>query len=344
MNILFYDTKKYDVDSFDAIKDQYPELTIDYVKTDLSPRTARLAKGYDAVCAFVSSDVSAPVLNVLGEAGVRLVLMRCAGFNNVDLAAAASNDIVVMRVPGYSPEAVAEHAMALAMAVNRRLHKSYIKVRENNFSLVGLTGMNFYGKTAGIVGTGKIGAAMARICRGFGMNVIAYDMYRNPDLDFVTYVELPELLGSSDLISLHCPLTDETYHMINEKTISYMKDHVILVNTSRGALIKTDDLIAGIRSRKFFGIGLDVYEEETPNVFENREDDILESSVTARLLSFPNVIVTSHQGFLTEEALEAISRTTLDNAMDYENGNIDNVMNGDLDGFINAYLSMKAEA
>ena len=322
MNILFYDTKRYDMESFDAIKDQYDKLTIDYVDTDLSVKTARLAKGYDAICAFVSSDVSAPVVNALSDAGVKLILMRCAGFNNVDMDAAKKCGITVMRVPGYSPEAVAEHAMALAMAVNRRLHKSYIKVRENNFSLVGLTGMNFYGKTAGIVGTGKIGAAMARICHGFGMDVIAYDMYKNPDLDFVRYVELPELLAGSDLISLHCPLTDETYHMINEETIGMMKDHVILVNTSRGALIKTDDLIAGIRSRKFFGIGLDVYEEEPPNVFENREDDILESSITARLLSFPNVIVTSHQGFLTEEALEAISRTTLDNAMDFLNGSV----------------------
>ena len=322
MNILFYDTKRYDMESFDAIKDQYDKLTIDYVDTDLSVKTARLAKGYDAICAFVSSDVSAPVVNALSDAGVKLILMRCAGFNNVDMDAAKKCGITVMRVPGYSPEAVAEHAMALAMAVNRRLHKSYIKVRENNFSLVGLTGMNFYGKTAGIIGTGKIGAAMARICHGFGMDLIAYDMYKNPDLDFVRYVELPELLAGSDLISLHCPLTDETYHMINEETIGMMKDHVILVNTSRGALIKTDDLIAGIRSRKFFGIGLDVYEEETPNVFENREDDILESSITARLLSFPNVIVTSHQGFLTEEALEAISRTTLDNAMDFLNGSV----------------------
>ena len=300
------------MESFDAIKDQYDKLTIDYVDTDLSVKTARLAKGYDAICAFVSSDVSAPVVNALSDAGVKLILMRCAGFNNVDMDAAKKCGITVMRVPGYSPEAVAEHAMALAMAVNRRLHKSYITV----------TGMNFYGKTAGIVGTGKIGAAMARICHGFGMDVIAYDMYKNPDLDFVRYVELPELLAGSDLISLHCPLTDETYHMINEETIGMMKDHVILVNTSRGALIKTDDLIAGIRSRKFFGIGLDVYEEETPNVFENREDDILESSITARLLSFPNVIVTSHQGFLTEEALEAISRTTLDNAMDFLNGSV----------------------
>lgn len=170
-------------------------------------------------------DVSAPVVNALSDAGVKLILMRCAGFNNVDMDAAKKCGITVMRVPGYSPEAVAEHAMALAMAVNRRLHKSYIKVRENNFSLVGLTGMNFYGKTAGIVGTGKIGAAMARICHGFGMDVIAYDMYKNPDIDFVRYVELPELLAGSDLISLHCPLTDETYHMINEETIGMMKDH-----------------------------------------------------------------------------------------------------------------------
>lgn len=325
MNILIYDTKKYDKESFDGIKDEYPELVVDYVKTDLSEKTARLAAGYEAVCAFVSSDVGANVIQILSEVGVKLILMRCAGFNNVDIDKANECGITVLRVPGYSPEAVAEHAMALAMGVNRKLHKSYIRVRENNFSLVGLTGMNFYGKTAGIVGTGKIGAAMARICHGFGMKVIAYDMYHNPDLDFVTYVELSELLKSSDLISLHCPLTDGTYHMINSDTISQMKEHVILVNTSRGALINTEDLIHGIRSRKFFGVGLDVYEEETPNVFENREDDIMESSITARLLSFPNVIITSHQGFFTEEALMAIGRTTLDNALDFKNGNINEI-------------------
>lgn len=325
MNILIYDTKKYDKESFDGIKDEYPELVVDYVKTDLSEKTARLAAGYEAVCAFVSSDVGAAVIQILSEVGVKLILMRCAGFNNVDIDKANECGITVLRVPGYSPEAVAEHAMALAMGVNRKLHKSYIRVRENNFSLVGLTGMNFYGKTAGIVGTGKIGAAMARICHGFGMKVIAYDMYHNPDLDFVTYVELSELLKSSDLISLHCPLTDGTYHLINSDTISQMKEHVILVNTSRGALINTEDLIHGIRSRKFFGVGLDVYEEETPNVFENREDDIMESSITARLLSFPNVIITSHQGFFTEEALMAIGRTTLDNALDFKNGNINEI-------------------
>ena len=325
MKILFYDTKKYDKDSFEKVVKEFPEVELDYLETDLSVQTARLAKGYDAVCAFVSSDVSEKVLQILGQRGVKLVLMRCAGFNNVDLAAADANGITVLRVPGYSPEAVAEHAMALALAVNRHIHKGYIKVRENNFSLVGLTGVNFYGKTAGIVGTGKIGAAMCRICHGFGMKVIAYDIYQNPDLDFVEYVDFDTLLANSDLISLHCPLTEENYHLINQDTIRKMKEEVILVNTSRGALIKTDDLIAGIRSRKFFGVGLDVYEEETNNVFENREDDILEHSTTARLLSFPNVIVTSHQGFLTEEALAAISQTTLQNAMDFQNGTINPV-------------------
>lgn len=325
MKILFYDTKKYDRDSFEKVVTDFPETEIDYLEADLSVQTARLAKGYDAVCAFVSSDVSEKVLQILGQRGVKLVLMRCAGFNNVDLAAADANGITVLRVPGYSPEAVAEHAMALALAVNRHIHKGYIKVRENNFSLVGLTGVNFYGKTAGIVGTGKIGAAMCRICHGFGMKVIAYDIYQNPDLDFVEYVDFDTLLANSDLISLHCPLTEEKYHLINQDTIRKMKDEVILVNTSRGALIKTDDLIAGIRSRKFFGVGLDVYEEETNNVFENREDDFLEHSTTARLLSFPNVIVTSHQGFLTEEALAAISRTTLQNAMDFKNAAVNPV-------------------
>ncbi|MEF2733925.1 MAG: 2-hydroxyacid dehydrogenase, partial [Blautia sp.] len=246
---------------------------------------------------------------------------RCAGFNNVDLEKAAAYGIKVMRVPGYSPEAVAEHAMALALTANRRIHKAYVKVRENDFSLGGLMGMNFYQKTAGIVGTGKIGAAMAKICRGFGMKVIAYDVYQNPELaDFVEYVTLDELLASSDLISLHCPLMDNTYHLINRETIAKMKDGVILVNTSRGGLVKTDDLIEGIRARKFFGVGLDVYEEETKNVFEDRSDEILEHSTTARLLSFPNVMITSHQGFFTEEALAAICKTTLDNAVAFEKG------------------------
>ena len=320
MKILFYDTKNYDKESFDKQLKNYPGIEMDYLKTDLTPKTAPLAKGFDAVCAFVSSDVGTETVEKLQQAGVKLILMRCAGFNNVDLEKAAQYQIKVMRVPGYSPEAVAEHAMALALGVTRRLHKAYVKVRENDFSLGGLMGFNFYQKTAGIVGTGKIGAAMARICRGFGMKVIAYDVYKNPDLDFVEYVSLDELLQTSDLISLHCPLMDDTYHLINKETIVKMKDGVVLVNTSRGGLVKTADLIEGIRARKFFGVGLDVYEEETKNVFEDRSDEILEHSTTARLLSFPNVMITSHQGFFTEEALAAISQTTLDNAVAFEKG------------------------
>ncbi len=320
MRIIFFNTKIYDKNSFNRIRDEYPDLEIEYWESPLSAGSASYVNGAEAVCAFVNDDVSEPVLKVLAEKGVKLVLMRCAGFNNVDLDAATKYGITVMRVPGYSPEAVAEHAMALASAVARHLHKAYIKVRENNFSLVGLVGTNFHGKVAGIVGTGRIGAAMARICHGYGMKVLAYDVYQNKDLDFATYVSLDELLAQSDLISLHCPLMDSTHHMINLETINKMKDGVILINTSRGGLIKTDDLIAGIREHKFFGVGLDVYEEENANVFENREDDILPHSVVSRLLSFPNVIVTSHQGFFTEEALAAISRITMDNAAAFVKG------------------------
>ncbi|MCI8465721.1 MAG: 2-hydroxyacid dehydrogenase [Lachnospiraceae bacterium] len=321
MKILFYDTKPYDKETFEHQLSQFPGISIDFLKTDISPKTAPLAKGYDAVCAFVSSDLGAATLDVLHACGIKLLLMRCAGFNNIDLETAKRYGITILRVPGYSPEAVAEHAMALALAVNRHLHKSYIKVRENNFSLVGLMGFNFHQKTAGIIGTGKIGAAMAKLCHGFGMKVLAYDIHQNPELDFASYVELDELLSSSDLISLHCPLMDSTYHLINKDTIEKMKDGVILINTSRGGLIKTDDLILGIRARKFFGVGLDVYEEETKNVFEDRSDEILEHSTTSRLLSFPNVVITSHQGFFTQEALDAIAGTTLSNASAYEAGN-----------------------
>lgn len=320
MKILLYDTKSYDKESFEERCVNYPEIEIDYLKSELTPNTASLAKGYDAICAFVSSDIGTEVVRILHECGVKLILLRCAGFNNVDIEETKRLGMTVMRVPGYSPEAVAEHAMALVLAATRKIHKGYVRVRENDFSLDGMLGYNLYGKTAGIIGTGKIGAAMARICRGFGMNVIGYDKYENPDLDFVTYVSLDELLAKSDLISLHCPLIDETYHLINRESIQKMKDGVILVNTSRGGLVKTADLIEGIRARKFFAVGLDVYEEETKNVFEDRSNEILETSITSRLLSFPNVVITSHQGFFTKEALEAISETTLNNAMAFSKG------------------------
>ena len=321
MKLLFYAAKIYDRKSFDPVAENYPDVEIEYIEHELEPRTAALAAGFDAICAFVSADVGAKTLEILKENGVNIVLMRCAGYNNVDVEKAKELGITVKIVPGYSPEAVAELAMGLALAVNRRLYKAYNKVRENDYSLRGLRGVNFYQKTAGIVGTGRIGAAMCRICNGFGMKVIAYDMYHNPALtDFVEYVELDELFARSDLISLHCPLLDSTYHMINLENIKKMKDDVILVNTSRGALVDTDQLIEGIRLNKFLGVGLDVYEEETGNVYEDRSDEIMAHSVTARLLSFPNVMITSHQGFYTKEALEAIAETTISNLLDAAEG------------------------
>src|SRR5574344_108495 len=314
MKILFYGTQEYEKEAFNEALKNFKNIEIDFLESDLERHTAHLAEGFEAVCAFVNSTINKDVIDSLSRHGVKILLMRCAGYNNVDLDECNIKGITVLRVPGYSPEAVAEMAIALALAVNRKIHKAYIKVRENNFSLNGLVGVNFYGKTAGIIGTGKIGQAMIKICNGFGMKVIAYDKYPAKNLDFVEYVSLEELLKQSDLISLHCPLLIDTYHMINNATISLMKPGVILVNTSRGGLIDTDELIKGIRERVFFGVGLDVYEEESNNVYENREDDILEHSVVARLLSFPNVIVTSHQGFLTKEALNAISKVTYENA------------------------------
>ncbi len=321
MKILFYGTKNYEKEVFEKHCKDKKDLEIVYLQSEFDYQTARLSNGYDAICIFVNTEVDARSVKRLKENQVKLILLRCAGYNNVDLQACRQENICVMRVPNYSPQAVAEMAMGLALAVNRKIHKAYIKVRENNFALTGLSGFNFYGKTAGIVGAGKIGLAMAKICNGFGMKVIAYDKYPQKSND-IEYVDLPELLKRSDLISLHCPLIGDTYHLINEETIAMMKDGVILVNTSRGGLIKTDDLIKGIRDKKFFGVALDVYEEEDDYVFENLEDDILEHSTTARLLSFPNVIVTSHQGFLTQEALNAIAETTIDNAISFQCGKL----------------------
>ncbi|MDO4324377.1 MAG: 2-hydroxyacid dehydrogenase [Lachnospiraceae bacterium] len=324
MKILFFGAKSYDEKYFkECLKqEKYGGIEVNFIEPDLTPNTAVLANGYDAVCAFVNMDLSDQTIRTLNECGVKLILMRCAGYNNVDLGEAEKYGIRVAHVPSYSPESVAEHAMALVLTACRRTHKAYIKVRENNYSLVGLMGVSLHGRTAGIVGTGRIGAAMARICHGFGMKVIAYDMYPNKSLDFVTYVDLDTLLAESDLISLHCPLTEESYHMINIDTINKMKDGVILVNTSRGGLIKTMDLVQGIRENKFFAVGLDVYEEENGQVYEDKSDEILQHSTVARLLSFPNVMVTSHQGFFTEEALQAISETTLENALAFVRGEI----------------------
>ncbi len=329
VKILLYDAKNYDREAFEKAQKNFKNVSLDYVDFELSAQTVELAKEYNAVCIFVNCQLDKAIIDKLLELKIKLVLLRCAGYNNVDVEYAKSVGLTILRVPAYSPEAVAEHAITLALAVNRHIHKAYIKVRENNFALTGLTGFNLHGKIAGIIGTGKIGTCMCRICHGFGMKVIAYDLYPNKELDFVEYVSLEKLFKSSDLISLHCPATLENYHLINKRTIGIMKDGVILINTSRGLLVDTEDLIAGIRNKKFFGVGLDVYEEEGLNVFENREDDILEHSTTSRLLSFPNVIITSHQAFLTEEALEAIANTTLENAVAFFKNKIDekNIVN-----------------
>lgn len=318
MKIAFFGTKEYDKKYFEAMAGEHE---IKFLRPKLSPDTAMLSEGYDAVCAFVNDDLGEETLRGLGHT-VKYILLRCAGFNNVDLEVAKELGITVARVPAYSPEAVAEHAMTLAMAANRRIHKAYNKVRDNDYSLVGLSGTNFYGKTAGIIGTGKIGQAMIRICKGFGMNIVAHDPYPNIELAEklgFEYKTLEELLHVSDLISLHCPLTKDNTHLINAFTIAQMKNNVILVNTSRGGLINTEDLIAGIKAGKFHAVGLDVYEEENGLVFDDKSHEILEHTVTARLLSFPNVILTSHQGFLTSEALESIAEVTLDNATKLEN-------------------------
>lgn len=325
MRIAFFGTKDYDRIWFEPLsKGEGPDsfvCDIHFFEANLNPETAVLASGYDAVCAFVNSDLSRPVMEKLRDLGIRLVLLRCAGYNNVDLEAARECGITIMRVPGYSPQAVAEHAMGLALMAVRHLHRAYTKVRINDFSLTGLLGRNFYQGTAGIVGTGKIGRAMTNICRGFGMEVLAYDKYQDPALEgSVTYVELEELLRRSDLVSLHCPLFHETYHIINRDTIALMKDTAVLVNTSRGGLIDTEALLEALRAKKFAGVGLDVYEQETGMVYEDLSDDIITNETVPRLLAFPNVVITSHQGFFTREALQAIAETTLANARAWEQG------------------------
>ncbi len=323
MKILVFGAKSYDRTSFEKEVVNYPELKVDYTESNLTPLTAALAQGYKAVCAFVNADVSAMTLEVLRGLGVELVLMRCAGFDAVNVDVAKAVGMRVTRVPAYSPEAIAEHAMALALAANRRICKGYNRVRGNNFSLEGLVGETLFGKTAGIVGTGRIGAALARICKGFGMTVLGSDLYPNQKLveDGVIdrYVSYDELYAESDLISLHAFLNEESHHMINDESIAKMKDGVIFINTGRGGLVDTQALIRGILSRKIGAVGLDVYEEENDNVYKDRGGEIIDS-ITSRLCSFPNVVLTSHQAFFTEEALSEIARVTLDNAQAFAKG------------------------
>ena len=323
MKVLFFGTRGYDKKSFSAELPNYPDVQVDFTEVNLTPTTAALAKGYDAVCAFVNADVSAMTLEILRGLGVGLVLMRCAGFDAVNVDFAKSIGMKVTRVPAYSPEAIAEHAMALALAANRRICKGYIRVRENDFSLDGLVGETLHGKTAGIIGTGRIGAALCRICKGFGMKVLGSDLYPNQGLVDAgvidEYVDYDELYRRSDLISLHAFLNDESRHMINDESIAKMKDGVIFVNTGRGGLVDTQALIRGILSGKIGAAGIDVYDEEGPNVYQNRAGQVIDS-ITARLCSFPNVVMTSHQAFFTHEALGEIARVTLDNARAFASG------------------------
>lgn len=322
MKFAFFDTKPYDKPSFEKCGEQYG-VRFKFFETKLNEDTVDLAKGFDGVCAFVNDTVNATVIDRLNEMGISVLALRCAGFNNVDMKH-ANGKLHVLRVPAYSPYAVAEHAMALLLTSVRRIHKAYIRSKDFNFSLSGLTGFDLYGKTVGVVGTGKIGRVFVDICKGFGMKVLAYDKFPAKDIadgDRVKYVELDELLCQSDIISLHCPLTDETYHMIDEKAIEKCKKGVVIINTSRGALVDADALLEGIKSRKVGAACLDVYEEESDLFFEDNSGHILEDDTLARLISMPNVIVTSHQAFLTEEALSNIAETTVKNIVGFFENN-----------------------
>ena len=310
MKVAFFDTKPHDINSFDKRLEK-EGIEVKYFDTHLNEDTVRLAKGFDAVCIFVNDIVNEYVANTLYEYGVKVILLRCAGFNNVDTKACAGK-IQIFRVPAYSPYAVAEHAMALLLTINRRTHKAYSRVRDFNFSLTNLCGFDLRGKTVGIIGTGKIGKVFADICKGFGMNIIAYDKFPNESLG-IKYVDLEVLCRESDIISLHCPLTFETSHIINKTSISVMKKGVIIINTSRGGLVDTEALIDGLMSRKVGAACLDVYEEEADVFFEDRSGHILNDEKLVRLIAMPNVLVTSHQAFLTNEALDNIAETTIDN-------------------------------
>lgn len=313
MKIAFFDSKKYDIASFE----QYKSHNIDFkfFETRLNEDTASLCRGFDVACVFVNDDVNNAVIDTLCACGVKLIALRCAGFNNVDIKY-AEGKITVVRVPAYSPYAVAEHAMALLLTHVRNTHKAYIRTKGYNFSLAGLCGFDLHGKTVGVVGTGKIGRIFIDICRGFGMNVLAYDKFRKND-DDTEYTTLENLFRSSDIISLHCPLTEDTYHMINENSMRTMKKGVVIINTSRGALINTKDLIEGIKSKKVGGACLDVYEEEADVFYEDNSSDIIDDDTLAILLSMPNVLITSHQAFLTEEALANIAETTVNNVKEF---------------------------
>lgn len=310
--IAFFDAKPYDKEWFDKINKKYEII---YYESRLRPESARLAEGCTAVCAFVNDVINAKTIDELVGLGVKVLLMRCAGFNNIALAA-AKDRLKILRVPAYSPYAVAEHAMGMILALNRKIPRAYIRTRDFNFSLVGLTGFDLHGKTAGVIGTGKIGRAFMDICRGFGMNILAHDPHP-AEIDGVKYVDTDELFRDSDIISLHCPLTRETRYIIDDNAIGLMKKSALIVNTSRGQLIDSEALLSALNEKRIGGAALDVYEEESGLFFEDNSDKIVTDEVLSLLVSRPNVLITSHQAFLTEEALRGIAEVTLQNFDDY---------------------------
>jgi D-lactate dehydrogenase len=319
MRIAFFSTQPYDREFFDrANPDRRHELL--YLEPSLSKETLRLAEGYPAICVFVNDQLDAPSIAHLASKGLKLIALRCAGFNNVDLEAADHHGVRVVRVPAYSPHAVAEHATALILTLNRKTHKAFNRVREGNFSLVRLEGFDLYARTVGVIGTGKIGQVFCQIMQGFGCQVIAYDKFPNDALarQGVRYVELPELLALADIVSLHCPLTPETHHLINAESLEQMKDGVMIINTSRGALIDTTAIIQGLKHRKVGYLGIDVYEQEDKLFFRDLSETVIEDDEIARLMSFTNVLVTAHQAFFTRNALVQIAETTLGNVSAFE--------------------------
>lgn len=329
MRVLFFSSQSYDQNSFTAAR-AVDGLELHFQPARLNEDTAALAAGHEVVCAFINDDLSAPVLERLAAGGTRLIALRSAGYNHVDLAAARRLGLSVTRVPAYSPHAIAEHAVALILALNRRLHRAYNRTREGDFSLHGLTGFDLHGKTVGVVGTGQIGLAFARIMAGFGCQLLAHDPYPNPQVEALgaRYLPLDQLLRQSNIISLHCPLTPQTRHLINIESLSGLQPGAMLINTGRGALVDTPALIEALKSGHLGYLGLDVYEEEAQIFFEDRSDQPLQDDVLARLLTFPNVIVTAHQAFLTHEALAAIAATTLDNIARWMVGTPQNLVEG----------------
>lgn len=318
MKIAFFDTKPYDKPSFEKFGGEYG-VKFKFFETKLNEDTVDLAHSFDGVCAFVNDTVNAAVIDRLYEMGIKVLALRCAGFNNVDMKHAFGK-IHVLRVPAYSPYAVAEHTMALLLTSIRRIHKAYIRTKDFNFSLSNLTGFDLYGKTVGVIGTGRIGRVFIDICRGFGMKVLAFDKFPAEGVDngdTVKYVDLDELFANSDIISLHCPLTEDTHHIISADALNKCKRGVVILNTSRGALVDAEALLQGIKSRKVGAACLDVYEEESDLFFEDNSGHIMEDDTLARLISMPNVLVTSHQAFLTEEALENIAETTVKNIVQF---------------------------